>query len=71
MEKMLNKLGVYHFDQVSSWRAKEVQWVDDNLEGFNGRVSRDAWVKQAKTLAKGGATEFSKRVQKGGVYKKK
>ena len=68
MEAMLNKMGVYHFDQVSSWRTKEVQWVDDNLEGFKGRVSRDEWVKQAKVLARGGATEFSKKVKKGGVY---
>ncbi len=68
LEKMLNTMGVFHFDQVASWRAKEVQWVDDNLEGFKGRVSRDEWVKQAKVLAKGGTTEFSKKVKKGGVY---
>ncbi len=68
METMLNTMGVYHFDQVSNWRTAEVKWVDENLEGFKGRVSRDGWVKQAKTLAKGGATEFSKRVKKGGVY---
>ncbi len=68
MEALLNKLGVFHFDQVASWRKAEVQWVDDNLEGFKGRVSRDEWVKQAKTLAKGGTTEFSNKVKKGGVY---
>jgi len=68
MEKMLNTMGVFHFDQVASWRAKEVQWVDDNLEGFKGRVSRDEWVKQAKVLARGGTTEFAKKVKKGGVY---
>ncbi|WP_298257157.1 NADH-quinone oxidoreductase subunit E [uncultured Litoreibacter sp.] len=68
LEELLHKLGVFHFDQVASWRKKEVAWVDENLEGFNGRVSRDEWVKQAKVLAKGGATEFSSRVKKGGVY---
>ena len=68
MEKLLHKLGVYHFDQVASWRKKEVEWVDENLEGFKGRVSRDEWVKQAKILAKGGTTEFSSRAKKGGVY---
>ena len=68
MEALLNKLGVFHFDQVGSWRKAEVQWVDDNLEGFKGRVSRDEWVKQAKILAKGGTTEFSNKVKKGGVY---
>ena len=68
LEAMLNTMGVYHFDQVSGWRAKEVKWVDENLEGFKGRVSRDEWVKQAKVLARGGQTEFSKKVKKGGVY---
>lgn len=68
LEKLLNSMGVYHFDQVAGWRKKEVEWVDENLEGFKGRVSRDEWVKQAKVLAKGGTTEFSNRVKKGDVY---
>ncbi|MEO1424141.1 MAG: hypothetical protein AAFV09_13355 [Pseudomonadota bacterium] len=42
--------------------------MDDNLEGFKGRVSRDNWVEQAKLLASGGETEFSKKVGDGGVY---
>lgn len=68
MEKLLNSLGFYHFDQIAGWTAKEVAWVDENLEGFKGRVTRDGWVKQAKTLAAGGETAFSKKVAKGGVY---
>lgn len=68
MEGMLNDMGVYHFDQVASWSADEVAWVDANLKGFNGRVKRDGWVDQAKILAAGGDTEFSKKVEKGGVY---
>ena len=57
MEGMLNRLGFFHFDQVASWSDQEVAWVDANLEGFKGRVSRDNWVEQAKTLAAGGETE--------------
>jgi predicted flap endonuclease-1-like 5' DNA nuclease len=68
LEGELNKQGVYHFDQVASWRKKEVEWADANLVGVKGRASRDEWVKQAKVLAKGGETEFSKKVKKGGVY---
>ncbi len=68
LEAMLNRMGVYHFDQIASWRAPEVAWVDENLEGFKGRVSRDNWVDQAKLLASGGEAEFSKRVEDGGVY---
>ncbi len=61
LEVMLHKMGVFHFWQVASWSAAEVAWVDQNLEGFKGRVSRDAWVEQAKILAAGGETEFSSR----------
>ncbi|MGB0959675.1 MAG: NADH:quinone oxidoreductase, partial [Halocynthiibacter sp.] len=67
LEETLNTLGVYHFDQVASWTKKDIEWVDGNLT-FKGRIERDGWVKQAKTLAKGGETEFSKRVKKGDVY---
>jgi len=67
LEKTLNELGFYHFDQVAGWRKKEIEWVDARLK-FKGRIERDGWVKQAKTLAKGGSTEFSKRVKKGDVY---
>ena len=68
LESELHRMGVYHFDQVAAWRKKEVEWMDENLEGVRGRVSRDDWVKQATILAKGGTTEFSTRVKKGGVY---
>ncbi|MBW4707905.1 NADH-quinone oxidoreductase subunit NuoE [Roseobacter sp. YSTF-M11] len=56
LEKMLNGMGFFHFDQVAAWTAEEIAWVDDNLEGFKGRVSRDNWVKQARDLAEDEAT---------------
>ena len=40
LEQLCNKLGFYHFDQVAKWTREEVAWVDENLEGFKGRVSR-------------------------------
>lgn len=52
LEAVLHGIGVFHFDQVAGWKKKEVAWMDDNLEGFKGRVSRDDWVKQAKALVK-------------------
>lgn len=68
LELMLNELGFYHFDQIAAWSADEVAWVDQNLKGFKGRVSRDNWVEQATTLAAGGTTDFASRVKKGDVY---
>lgn len=51
LEAMLHRMGFYHYDQIANWTEAEVAWVDDNLEGFKGRVSRDGWVAQAKELA--------------------
>jgi predicted flap endonuclease-1-like 5' DNA nuclease len=61
MENMLNGMGFFHFDQIAAWIGAELAWVDDNLEGFKGRASRDEWVAQAKILASGGTTEFASR----------
>ncbi len=68
LEELCNSMGFYHFDQIAAWTSAEVAWVDQNLEGFKGRVTRDEWVPQAKSLAAGNETEFSKRVDKGDVY---
>lgn len=67
LETMLHGMGFYHFDQIAAWSAAEVAWVDENLEGFKGRVSRDDWVSQATLLAEGGETAFSNRAKKGEV----
>ena len=68
LEKLLHSMGFYHYDQIAKWSAEEIAWVDENLVGFKGRVSRDGWVAQAAKLASGDETEFSKRAKKDGVY---
>jgi len=68
LEKLCNRLGFWHYEQIAAWTEEEAAWVDANLEGFKGRVTRDGWVAQATVLAKGGTTAFSKRVDTGDVY---
>lgn len=68
LEALCHELGIFHFDQIAGWGADEVAWMDSNLEGFRGRVTRDDWVEQAKLLAAGGETAFSAKVKKGDVY---
>lgn len=68
LEKMLHGMGIYHFDQIAEWNEAEVEWVDDNMGRFSGRVKRDGWIEQAKLLAEGGETEFSKRAKKDDIY---
>lgn len=63
-EARLHGLGIWHFDQVASWTAEEALWVGSYL-AFPGRIEREEWVKQAKVLAAGKETAFSKRVAKG------
>ena len=60
LEQTLNDLGFYHFDQIAAWTDEQVAWVDTRLK-FKGRIDRDGWIEQAKILAAGGETEFSKR----------
>ncbi len=60
LEGVLHDMGVFHFDQIASWSDREIAWVDERLK-FKGRIERDGWIDQAKTLAAGGETEFSKR----------
>lgn len=60
LEQTLNELGFYHFDQIAKWGSAEIAWVDARLK-FKGRIERDGWIDQAKILADGGETEFSKR----------
>ncbi|MEM9780752.1 MAG: hypothetical protein AAF813_12575 [Pseudomonadota bacterium] len=68
LEILCNSLGFYHFDQIAKWSPDEVAWVDANLKGFKGRVTRDEWVSQAALLADGGETQFSRKVDEGDVY---
>ena len=61
LEVLCHRLGFFHFDQIAGWTESEVAWVDDNLEGFKGRVTRDKWVMQAKILAAGGTADEAER----------
>ncbi|WP_436641831.1 NADH-quinone oxidoreductase subunit NuoE [Microbaculum sp. FT89] len=63
IEGLLHSLGIFHFDQIAALTPDQVEWVDGYLK-FKGRIGREDWISQAKTLAKGGETEFSKRTGK-------
>lgn len=65
-EKKLNEHGIFHFDQIGAWKKADVEAVEAYL-AFDGRISREEWVKQAKLLDRGKDTEFSRRVDAGKV----
>jgi len=70
IEALLNEIGVYYFEQIATWTEKEAAWIDHKVS-FPGRALRDDWIGQAKLLAAGGETEFSKRVDRGEVASSK
>jgi NADH-quinone oxidoreductase subunit E len=53
LERLLNRLGLYYFDQVAGLSASDIAWLDDHLEEFKGRIQGDDWVMQAKNLKEG------------------
>ncbi|PZQ99254.1 MAG: NADH-quinone oxidoreductase subunit E [Cereibacter sphaeroides] len=63
LEALCYSLGFYHFDQIANWTADEIAWVDANLTGFKGRVTRDKWVAQAKLIVTEGLEEFRRRAK--------
>ncbi len=56
IEIALNGLGVFHFDQLATLSKSNIDWIDTEL-GFKGRVEREDWIGQARTLAKADEAE--------------
>ncbi len=64
IEETLHSLGIYTFEQISQWSSENVEWIENYLT-FKGRIKKEDWLAQAKLLAAGGHTEFSKKVRRG------
>ena len=64
LNTLLNGLGVTRFDQIADWKEAEITEVDQYLETFSGRITRDAWIDQAKFLAKDDIAGFEKKYGK-------
>jgi predicted flap endonuclease-1-like 5' DNA nuclease len=63
MEKLVNSMGFYHFDQIASWSEADVALVDSEMKTFKGRITRDKWVAQAKIIVTEGLEAFRERAK--------
>lgn len=68
LEEFLHENGVTRFDQIAAWDEAEIDHFAELIGRMGGRIRSDDWVGQARVLAAGGETEFSQRVEEGGVY---
>ncbi|NHF74160.1 hypothetical protein [Paracoccus xiamenensis] len=68
LEKLLHDNDVTSFAQIAAWDDAAVDHFAEVIGRMGGRIRSDDWVGQAKLLAAGQETEFSRRVDKGEVY---
>lgn len=61
---LLGDLGVTSFAQVAAWDDREIERIDAQLGRFQGRITRDDWVGQAKLLAAGDEGGFATKYGK-------
>lgn len=50
IEKTLNGLGIYRFNQISEMSELDIDRVAQQLKGFRSRIYREDWVGQARNL---------------------
>ncbi|WP_158963475.1 50S ribosomal protein L21 [Chachezhania sediminis] len=50
LEKKLLAAGITSFAQIAAWTEEDIAAIDEQLS-FKGRIEREGWVEQAKTLA--------------------
>ena len=51
LEKVLNSVGIFKFDQLAQLDAPGAAWLSTRLGTFPGRIFRDQWVEQAQDLS--------------------
>jgi len=50
IEKKLNSIGIYTFDQISKFTKEDIDTVTALIQFFPGRIERDNWTDQAEKL---------------------
>lgn len=50
IEKTLNEMGIFRFDQIAAMSEYEIDRVAQRLKGFRSRIYREDWIGQAREL---------------------
>lgn len=50
IEKTLNEMGIFRFDQIAAMSEYEIDRVAQRLKGFRSRIYREDWMGQAREL---------------------
>ena len=66
VEENLNKLGIFHFNQIAAWSNKNCDWIEEFLS-LPSCAKKNQWVEQAKILETGKQTVYSQKIENGEV----
>jgi len=50
IEKLLNEIGIFHYNQLGRMSESDCLWVSDRIKTFPKRIKRDRWQQQAVEL---------------------
>jgi predicted flap endonuclease-1-like 5' DNA nuclease len=50
IEQKLNEIGIYTYEQISRLQVEDIRTITELIDFFPGRIERDNWVGQAKSL---------------------
>lgn len=64
---VLGELGVTTYAQIAGWSEADVQRIDAQLGRFQGRITRDRWIEQARLLANGDEAQFMEKYGRTGA----
>ena len=62
VEQDLNKLGIFHFNQIAAWSNKNCDWVEEFLS-LPGCAKKNQWIEQARILEAGKETVYSQKIE--------
>ncbi len=51
LQQQLNNIGVYTYEEMSTWDSGRIEEVTEQIGYFPGRIEKDNWVQQAAQLA--------------------
>ena len=50
LERTLNGLGIYSLAQIANFSQDDIERISAQLPQFPGRIERDRWIEQARSL---------------------
>ncbi len=51
IERLLNRLGIYHYHQIARFETSDVEWLVEHVEGVPAQMIRESWIVDALRLS--------------------